>query len=249
VVEEGVGHGGSPVQVSASIAAPRERSNPRAIHEPQKSLGRNAESPPRLGPAIWGKEIQEDFMNVLATGRRIAPALTRYGSTAVGFHWAVAALVVFLGTLGLLFDDIPKESRPFWINVHGCVGLIYFALVIARLVWRTSHKPPELPLYIGQFDRRISLAAHHLLYALMVLIPIFGFVAFVWHGRAFNYGFAELNFGVASNPDVFHPAETIHQLLAYCLFGVAALHAAAALYHHFVRRDGVLLRMLPGGTG
>ena len=50
------------------------------------------------------------------------------------FHWAVAALVVFLGTLGLLFDDIPKESRPFWINIHGCVGLVYFALVIARLV-------------------------------------------------------------------------------------------------------------------
>ena len=72
-------------------------------------------------------------MNVFAASQRIAPALTRYGSTAVGFHWVVAALVVFLGTLGLLFDDIPKESRPFWINVHGCVGLVYFALVIARL--------------------------------------------------------------------------------------------------------------------
>ena len=71
-------------------------------------------------------------MNVLATRQRIAPALTRYGSTAVGFHWAVAALVVFLGTLGLLFDDIPKELRPFWINIHGCVGLVYFALVIAQ---------------------------------------------------------------------------------------------------------------------
>ena len=188
-------------------------------------------------------------MNVLATRQRIAPTLTRYGSTAVGFHWAVAALVVFLGTLGLLFDDIPKESRPFWINVHGCVGLVYFALVIARLVWRTSHKPPDLPPDIGEFDRRTSLAAHHLLYVLMVLIPIFGIVAYVWHGRAFDYGFAQLNFGVASNPNVFHPAEDVHQVLAYCLFGVAALHAAAALYHHFVRRNGVLLRILPGGTG
>ena len=138
-------------------------------------------------------------MNVLATGQRVAPALTRYGSTAVAFHWAVAALVVFLGTLGLLFDDIPKESRAFWINIHGCVGLVYFALVIARLGWRTSHKPPDLPPDIGEFDRRFSLAAHHLLYALMVLIPIFGFVAFVWHGRVFDYGLARLNFGVATN--------------------------------------------------
>ena len=129
------------------------------------------------------------------------------------------------------------------------VGLVYFALVIARLVWRTSHKPPDLPPDIGEFDRRTSLAAHHLLYVLMVLIPIFGVVAFVWHGRAFDYGSAQLNFGVASNPGVFHPAEEVHQVLAYCLFGLAALHAAAALYHHFVRRDGVLLRILPGGTG
>jgi cytochrome b561 len=188
-------------------------------------------------------------MNSPATQRRVAPALTRYGSTAVAFHWAVAALVVFLGTLGILFDDIPKESRPFWINVHGCVGLIYFVLVIARLGWRISHKPPDLPPDIGEFDRRTSLAAHHLLYVLMVLIPILGFVAYVWHGRAFNYGFVQLNLGVASNRDVFRPAQQIHQVLAYCLFGLAALHAAGALYHHFVRRDGVLLRMLPGGTG
>ena len=188
-------------------------------------------------------------MDVLATGRRIAPALTRYGSTAVAFHWAVAALIVFLGTLGLLFGDIPKESRAFWINVHGCVGLIYFALVIARLVWRTSHKPPDLPPDIGELDRRFSVAAHHLLYVLMVLIPVSGVVAFVWHGRVFDYGVAQLNFGVASNRGVFHPAEEVHQLLAYCLFGLAALHAAAALYHHFVRRDGVLLRMLPRGSG
>ncbi len=97
-------------------------------------------------------------MNGLATGQRIAPALTRYGSTAVGFHWAVAALVVFLGTLGLLFDDIPKESRPFWINVHGCVGLVYFALVIARLGWRTrTNRPicrPTSASSIGAFRLR-----------------------------------------------------------------------------------------------
>ena len=116
-------------------------------------------------------------------------------------------------------------------------------------MWRTSHKPPDLPPDIGEFDRRISLAAHHLLYVLMVLIPIFGIVAFVWHGRAFDYGVVQLDFGVASNREVFHSAQEVHQLLAYCLFGLAALHAAAALYHHFIRRDGVLLRMLPGGTG
>jgi cytochrome b561 len=174
---------------------------------------------------------------------------TRYDTAAVALHWIVATLMVFLGALGLLFDDIPRAARPFWINVHACVGLVYFALVIARVLWRSFNRPPDLPPDIGEFDRRTSFVAHHLLYALMLLIPIFGVVAYVWHGRAFDYGMLALNFGVASNPGVFHPAEKIHQWLAYALFAVAALHAFAALYHHFVRRDGVLVRMLPGGTG
>jgi cytochrome b561 len=59
-----------------------------------------------------------------------------------------------------------------------------------------SNRPPDLPPDIGEFDRRTSLVAHHLLYALMLLIPIFGVVAYVWHGRAFDYGLLALNFGV-----------------------------------------------------
>ena len=90
---------------------------------------------------------------------------------------------------------------------------------------------------------------HHLLYALMLVIPLIGIVAYVWHGRVFDYGLFQLNFGVAMNRGVFHPAEFVHQWLAYALFGLAGLHAAAALYHHFVRRDGILMRMLPGGAG
>lgn len=181
--------------------------------------------------------------------RRIDPAPARYGSGAIGFHWTVAALVVFLGTLGLLFDDIPKELRPFWIDVHGCVGLVYFALVIARLAWRATHTPPDFPPDIGEFSRRSSAAVHHLLYMVMVLIPLFGIVAFVWHGRTFDFGLFQLNFGVASNRAVFHPAGTIYQWLAYGLFGLAGVHAAAALWHHFGLRDGILTRMMPGGTG
>ena len=89
---------------------------------------------------------------------------------------------------------------------------------------------------------------HHLLYVLMLLIPVVGVVARVWHGRGFDYGVFQLDFGAASDPAVFHPAEKIHQLLAYALFALAGLHAAGALYHQFVRRDGILLRMMPGGS-
>ena len=184
-------------------------------------------------------------MSTITAARHVVSAPERYGSTAVAFHWIVAALVVFLGALGLLFDEIPREARPFWINVHGCVGLVYFALVIVRLAWRSTHRPPELPSDVGQFERWTSPAAHHALYALMLLIPLFGVVAYIWHGRVFDYGLFQLNFSVGTDREVFKPAETIHQLLAYGLFALAGLHILAALHHHFVRRDGVLSRMLP----
>jgi cytochrome b561 len=182
-----------------------------------------------------------------AVASEVRAVSKRYDLAAIAFHWIVAALIVFLGELGLLFNDIPREARPFWIDVHGCVGLVYFVLVIARLAWRSAHRPPDLPADIGAFDRRMSAAGHHALYALMLLIPVFGVVAYVWHGRVFDYGLFQLNFGVHMNREVFEPAETIHQFLAYGLFMLAGLHVLAALYHHLVRRNGVLLRMLPHG--
>ena len=172
----------------------------------------------------------------------------RYDPAAVVFHWTIAALIIFLGVLGLLFGGIPKQARPFWINVHGSVGLIYLALVVARLAWRVRHRPPSLPAEVAEFWRRTSSGAHSLLYALMLGVPALGVVAYVWHGRSFDYGLFQLNFGVASNPAVFHPAEEIHQFLAYALFALAGLHVLAALWHQFVRRDGLLLRILPRGA-
>ena len=110
----------------------------------------------RGGRPTWRFEMRFvcDERHSLPAADHAGPA--RYGSGAIGFHWTVAALIVFLGALGLLFDDIPKESRPFWINVHGCVGLIYFALVIARLVWRATHTPPELPSDVGEFSDAVQ---------------------------------------------------------------------------------------------
>ena len=175
-----------------------------------------------------------------------AGAAKRYDSGAIAFHWTVAAFILFLGVLGLLFDDIPKPMRPFWINVHGSVGLVYLTLVVARLAWRIGHPPPRLPADVGEFSRRTSAAAHHLLYVLMALTPAVGIIAYVWHGRSFDYGLFQLNFGVQSDRATFHPAEEIHQLLAYALFALIGLHIIGALWHHFVRRDGVLLRILPG---
>lgn len=171
-----------------------------------------------------------------------------YGRGAILFHWSVALLVVGVGVLGLLHDSWPKRTQVFWINVHALLGLSLWVLVIARFGWRVSHAPPPLPPDIGRIYRRLSLAVHLSLYALLFVTPILGVVTFIWHGRALNLGLFQLQFGVASNRAVFEPTEDVHGYLAYGLFALAAAHIFAALWHHFVRRDGFLKRMWPAAA-
>lgn len=168
-----------------------------------------------------------------------------YGRAAIAFHWAVALLVVWVGSLGLLHDSWPKQSHLFWVNIHAVSGLALWILVVARFCWRIAHAPPSLPAHIGPPYRRLSFAAHWGLYALLFVTPIIGIVTFVWHGRVFDLGLFRVDFGIARNRAVFEPTEDVHGYLAYALFALAGVHILAALWHHFVRRDRLLERMWP----
>lgn len=174
-------------------------------------------------------------------------ALARYTLPAIIFHWASFALVVFVGVLGLLFGSIPRPNRLFWINIHAVFGLAVLALAIGRVLWRVRSPPPPYPEGVSAIAKRLSTPVHHLLYTLMIVLPLVGIVAFVWHARVFDFGVFKLNFGIASNKPVYETAEEIHGLLAYGLFGLAGLHGLAALWHHFVQKDGMLQRMWPFG--
>jgi cytochrome b561 len=188
--------------------------------------------------------IEPTGTQTVPSGEKLA---ARYGNGAIGFHWVMVLLIVVVGVLGLLHDSWPKSTQSFWINIHAMIGLTVWALVIARLWWRRTHTPPDLPPDVGEFSRRLSYPVHLLLYALMVVIPIIGIVTFIWHGRVFDFGLFKVDFGVAKNRAIFHPTEDLHGYLAYALFALIGLHALAALWHHFVRHDGVLGRMWPTG--
>ena len=180
----------------------------------------------------------------LETARPLPP-IQRYGMGAIAFHWSMFVLVVIVGVLGLLHDSWPRATQSFWINIHALIGLLVWFLVIARFWWRGRHAPPVLPEQAGVFAKRFSSPVHLALYALMFVIPIFGFVTFVYHGRIFDFGLFDLNFGIKKDPRIFEPTEDIHGYLAYALFALAGLHALAALWHQFALRDGVLRRMWP----
>ena len=168
-----------------------------------------------------------------------------YGRGAIAFHWTVALLLAWVAILGLLHDSWPKRTHEFWINIHALFGLALWGAASARYCWRITHAPPPLPANIGPLYRRSSRAVHLAVYALLFVTPIIGIVAFIWHGRAFELGLFRVNFAIASNREVFEPTEDIHGYLAYALFALATLHISAALWHRFVRRDGILQRMWP----
>jgi|ERR1700733_2492513 len=170
-----------------------------------------------------------------------------YGSGAIAFHWTMFVLVIIVGVLGLLHDSWPKQTQGFWINAHALIGLLLWCVLVARFWWRTGHAPPALPTSAGWISRHLAGPVHLALYALMFVIPIFGFVTFVYHGRVFDFGLFQLDLGIKKNRAIFGPTEDIHGYLAYALFVLAGLHALAALWHQFYLHDGVLRRMWPFG--
>jgi cytochrome b561 len=170
----------------------------------------------------------------------------RYRRGAIAFHWAMFAIVVIVGVLGLLHDSWPRNSQAFWINLHALFGIFLWLLLLARFGYRIRHTPPALPRTVGALSRRLSSPVHFALYGLMFIIPIIGVVTFIYHGRVFDFGVFDINFGVTKNRAIFKPTEDIHGYLAYALFALAGLHALAALWHHYILKDGVLLRMWRG---
>jgi cytochrome b561 len=169
----------------------------------------------------------------------------RYGSAAITLHWLTAALVIVVGTLGLLHDTWPKSTQAFWINIHALIGLLLWVLVMLRLWWRWRQPPPALPPDVGALTRRLAGPVHGLLYALLLVIPVIGIVTFLFHGRVFDFGLFQVDFGIKRNRAIFHPTEDIHGYLAYALFTLAGLHLLSALWHQFVRHDTLLRRMWP----
>jgi cytochrome b561 len=177
-------------------------------------------------------------------------AAGKYDSIAIAFHWVVAALLIAAVAIGLQLDDMPRgEVKGYWINIHNVLGLLAFIVVIGRIAWRAGHKPPALPASMDAATRWASHIAHWALYALMVAAPLLGLITVWAKGRGVDFGLFQLASPLTQNRDIADAAEGLHKALAWAMIVIAVLHIAAALFHHFWKRDGVLLRMLPGSRG
>lgn len=174
----------------------------------------------------------------------------RYSRPAIALHWLLALLIVANFALGVYMHELPfSMTRLKLFNWHKWAGVTILALSAARLLWRLTHRPPaDVPMPAWQ--ARAAQAAHWALYALFFAVPLSGWA---YSSAA---GFPIVLFGVLPLPDFVAAdrafSETIkplHGALAWALAATVLLHVAAALKHHFVDRDGLLLRMLPARRG
>ena len=176
-----------------------------------------------------------------------SPPATRYDPVAIAFHWLLALAIVGAFGVGLYMVDLPFSlSRLKLYNWHKWAGVAILALSAARLLWRLARRPPAA-LPAPPWQQRASQGVHGLLYVFFFAVPLAGWA---YSSAA---GFPIVWFGVLPLPDFVAPdkalAETLkaaHKWLAYGLAALVLVHVAAALKHHFIDRDGLLARMLPG---
>lgn len=170
-----------------------------------------------------------------------------YGIIAQAFHWLVALLVFVQLGLGVYAADLPVSlARLQWLSRHKSLGLAILAVVLLRFAWRRMNPPPPLPESVQGWQRHAATANHWLIYLLLVLAPLAGWLHASAAGLSTNW------FGLFQVPDLVSKeaglSELFKQLHKGCvalLVALLAVHIGAALRHLLVLRDGVMHRMLP----
>ena len=172
-------------------------------------------------------------------------AAMRYSTPAIMLHWLMALLIFAGFPLGLTMVDLPLSPDKLKLySYHKWIGVTLLMLVAIRLSWRLTHTPPPLPASVAAWQRRASAIVHGLLYLLMIVIPLSGWL------MSSAKGFQTVWFGVLPLPDLVGKDKAlgdllaeVHKVLNFTLLGLVVLHVGAALQHHFIERQPFLQRM------
>ncbi len=170
-----------------------------------------------------------------------------YTRTAISLHWIIALLIFTVFPLGIYMHDLPLSPHKLQLySYHKWLGVTVFLLMLIRLYWRLTHRPPALPQSMPRWERLAAEGVHYLLYALLFAIPVSGWL------MSSAKGFQTVWFSVLPLPDLVgkdkalgDALKQLHELFNFTLFGLLGGHIGAALKHHFIERDGILARMLP----
>jgi cytochrome b561 len=173
------------------------------------------------------------------------PAYTR---TARVLHWVTATLVLLNLPLGLVIAQNWGGPLQDWLyNLHRSIGALIIPVILVRALYRWSHPPLPLPDDIPASQRFAAESVHRALYALLIVQPFVG-----WIGTS-AYPATIVVFGLFALPPLWWEDRAfsdavllLHSLIGLAIAGLVTAHIGGALYHQFVRRDGILTRMISG---
>lgn len=178
--------------------------------------------------------------------RVASPPAARYGRTAQALHWAMFLLIAAAFGVGLWMAGLPVGPQRFRaVPWHKVIGITVLVFVVVRLLWRLRTPAPPLPATLPSWERNAAHVTHIALYALMLAVPLSGWL------MSSALGFSTVVFGfklpdlLERNRELGDTLKAVHYFLNKTLLALVVLHIAAALKHRFIDRDGVLHRMLP----
>jgi len=163
-----------------------------------------------------------------------------YNCVAKFFHWSIAGLIILNYVLGSTLD----MNRLY--GLHKQIGLLILVLVICRIIWRFSSAYPTHVLGLKRVEVILGTSMHHLLYVLMVLLPLSGIVMVQLFGREISFfGLFNLPQFVSADMDRAGTLAQVHDILANAIIMLVVLHVLAALKHRLFGHTEVVTRMLP----
>jgi cytochrome b561 len=171
-----------------------------------------------------------------------------YGRGARGFHWLTVALLLIIMPMGIVMGDLPRGPLQDALFItHESLGITVLALTVLRFFWRLGHRPPPPSPDLSRLEVGASGSVHALLYLVLVVTPITGYLFISFLGINFSYvGLVDLRPPVAADKPTGEFIGAVHASMQWAIYALVAMHVGAALHHYIFRRNDVLQRMLPG---
>ncbi len=173
----------------------------------------------------------------------------KYHITSRIFHWLMSLLIIFMIGFGIYITDFvnnDSENRYFLYDLHKSIGVLILILLIARIANRFYHRPPELPQTIKKIERNLAHIGHIGLYFLMLIVPLSGYLMSNSYGYEVKLFSISMPFLISPNIELAKIFGEIHEISAFTLAGLIAIHVIAVIKHRFLdqKENDVLKRML-----